>query len=663
MKFGLSEVDESRQTSDRFWPQSGRREGGYHTVWTHSSHSTGRITFLLSRLIKSVPLARNSRILGASLISIFWSVDCFGSDVNLEGAIDGVIVEEGLTGVAWSLVDGADGITLGTAGVSDNKTGDGFAPDTKVHVGSLTKTLLATGILRLATEGRIDLDAPVLLYLTDLFPNEPSAGFRSVTVRHLLDHTGGLNDAHMWQMFSERADPYAPLIAAFPDPASQLQVRSRPGSRFSYSNMGYTLLGMIIESVVGERYETYLDEHLLMPLGMHDSTFRFTTQEGEHADLKLAWGHVDDGSRHAATPMFLRPAGQFTTTAADLARFAQFLLSDGEIDRQPFVDESLMRSRGTPIGTRAAEVGLVAGYALGLGRRDRHGVVGYCHGGNIVGFVAMLCIFPDEHKAFAYGVNTDSETADYGRLDGLLVEALEIANAPEPNTVTPSPDIANWHGRYVLSPNRFQMFEYLDTVFGAIKVSAEGDSLVLASMQQDARELKPVGDRLYSANDRTTTSHAFFLGDRGEYLISDGFVTYKKVTAAYLLAHWTSMLLGLAGLTWILVAGTVSLVRYRIDMLRRPESPAYFASVLLFVPIPAFLTQSFMALGDFTVASFLLAIVTFLLPIGMLATILRAIKASKTARMQLLNVATAVSVLQWCVVLAGAGMLPFRLWA
>ncbi len=427
--------------------------------------------------------------------------------------------------------------------------------------------------------------------------------------------------------------------------------------------MGYTLLGLIIESVVGERYETYLDEQLLVPLGMHDSTFTFTTQEGEHADPMLAWGHVDDGSRYAASPMFLRPAGQFTTTASDLARFAQFLLGDGAIEGRPFVDESLMRSRGRPLGTGAAEAGLIAGYALGLGRRDRHGVVGYCHGGNVVGFVAMLCIFPGEDKAFAYSVNTDNETANYGRLDRVLIEALEIADAPTPRTVPPPPDIANWYGRYVLSPNRFQMFEYLDAVFGAINISAEGDSLVLASMQQDARTLQPVGDRLYLANDRATTSHAFFPGDNGEYLISDGFLTYEKVPAAYLTAHWTSMILGLAGLTWVLIAGTVSLVRHRSEMFRRPEAPAYIASVLLFAPIPFFLTQSFLALGDFTPASFLLALVTFLLPIGMLTTVLLASKTWKTSRIDLLNATAAASVLQWCIVLAAAGMLPFRLWA
>ena len=594
---------------------------------------------------------------------MLWSCVCQATETSLREDVERVLAQEGLVGIAWTLVSETGEAAVGAAGLQDNRAGVAFASDTRFHVGSLTKTLLATGVLRLVTEGRIDLDAPVLRYLPDLFQDNPPPGFSDVTVRHLLDHTAGLSDSHIWQMFSERANADDPLIMAFPDPHSQLQVRSVAGSRFSYSNMGYTLLGMVIEAVVGDRYETYLDEHVLVPLAMYDSTFTFTTQEGGNVDPTLAWGHVDDGSRYAASPMFLRPAGQFTTTAADLARFAQFLLSDGIVEHQTFVDETLMRSRGKPIGTEAANEGLVAGYALGLGRRDRHDVVGYCHGGNIVGFVAMLCVFPDEHKAFAYSVNTDSETANYGRLSDLFIDALEIAEAPPPRTVDPVPEMSEWHGRYVLSPNRFQMFEYLDTVFGAIKISANGDALAMASMQRDTRQLRPVGNRFYSADDRRTTSHVFFRGNNGEYLISDGFLTYEKVPAAYLTAHWTSIVLGLAGLAWILIAGSVSLLKHRSRMFRRPEAPAYFASLLLFVPIPFFLTQSFMALGDFTTASALLAVATLLLPIGMFSTILLAKKACRVSRINSLHGAAAILVLQWCAVLMATGMLPFRLWA
>jgi len=587
---------------------------------------------------------------------------CRAAEPNLQHDLDVVLVEEGLTGLAWSLVGENGEVSLGATGLRDNPSQSGFTVDTRFHVGSLTKSLLATGVLRLVTEGLIELDAPASRYLPYLSFENPWKAQADVTVRHLLDHTSGLNDAQMWQIFSERPKPATLLSAAFPEPETQLRIRSRPGSRFSYSNMGYTLLGMIIESVVGGSYEAFLDQSILAPLAMRDSTFAFTVQEGEHADPALAWGHVDDGSRYSASPMFLRPAGQFTSTAADLARFAQFLLSDGVIDDQQFIDQELMRARGRPSGTEAANRGLVAGYALGLGRRDRHGVVGYCHGGNIVGFVAMLCIFPDERKAFAYSVNTDSETANYGRIDSLLIRALNITKAAPPPSAIPAPDITAWQGRYILSPNRFQAFEYLDNVFGAINVSVDGDTLVMTSLQQQPRRLRPVGGRIYSASDRATGSHVFLRGEDSEYLISDGFKTFEKVSTAYLIAHWTSVLLGLGGLTWLFLAGMISVVRYRTNILQRTETPAFITIMLLFVPIPFFMTQSFMAIGDFTLASALLAAVTLLLPIGMISTIWCASKKWRESHVNLIHGMGAAFVLQWCLVLFVAGMLPLRLW-
>jgi hypothetical protein len=180
-----------------------------------------------------------------------------------------------------------------------------------------------------------------------------------------------------------------------------------------------------------------------------------------------------------------------------------------------FIDPALMQSRGHPSTTDAAKNGLIAGYTLGIGRRDRHGVIGYCHGGNIVGFVAMLCIYPDEDKAFAYSVNTDSETADYGRIDQLLIRSLGVSPPSQAQTAEPAPDITQWYGRYVMRPNRFQTFEYLDTVFGAIKISAHAGSLAMTSLQNAPRQLRPLGGYTFSSNDRTTASHVFLKGDTG----------------------------------------------------------------------------------------------------------------------------------------------------
>ncbi|MDH4020187.1 MAG: beta-lactamase family protein [Xanthomonadales bacterium] len=605
---------------------------------------------------------RGCRLISVLLISALSVSLAWAAESALKDEIAGVLAEEQLTGAAWMLISENGAPDLGAFGFSDNKNKLGFTTDTRFHVGSITKSLLSIGILRLATMGKIGLDEPIGSYLPNLQFDNPWRGEHDVTVRHLLDHTSGLDDARMWQMFSERPQADTPLGDAFPDSIDLLQIRARPGSQFSYSNMGYTLLGLVIESVTGTRYEAYLDQNLLAPLGMNDSTFEFTTQEGDEADTSLAWGHVDDGSRYAASPIFLRPAGQLTSTAGDLARFAQFLLDGSVLNGHSFIDPALMQSRGHPSTTDAAKNGLIAGYTLGIGRRDRHGVIGYCHGGNIVGFVAMLCIYPDEDKAFAYSVNTDSETADYGRIDQLLIRSLGVSPPSQAQTAEPAPDITQWYGRYVMRPNRFQTFEYLDTVFGAIKISAHAGSLAMTSLQNAPRQLRPLGGYTFSSNDRTTASHVFLKGDEGQYRLSDGFKTYEKVPGAFLYAHWLSVMLGLLGLAWFIIAGFFAVLRYRFSMVKRPESPAFVSILLLLIPIPFFLGQSFMALGDLTLASVVLAIATLLLPVGILLTLLRLKISQHRTGIQLLHGLAAVFVLQWCIVLAVAGLLPLRLW-
>src|SRR3546814_17964779 len=118
--------------------------------------------------------------------------------------------------------------------------------------------------------------------------------------------------------------------------------------------MGYTLLGLVIERVTGERYEQYLDDHFLGPLGMHQSTFRFVSQEGPHADAQLAMGHFEGGATQADVPLYLRPAGQFTNTASDMGLFARLLMSDGEIEGQHFIAPTLLQDIGSPNNPRTA---------------------------------------------------------------------------------------------------------------------------------------------------------------------------------------------------------------------------------------------------------------------------------------------------------------------
>jgi CubicO group peptidase (beta-lactamase class C family) len=228
---------------------------------------------------------------------------------TLHAQIEQALRQTRTPGAVWATVDGDGRIHADAAGTRHAPSGAAMRVDDKVHVGSVTKTVIATGVLQLASAGRVDLDAPLSRYLPDLALHNPWPD-APVRVRHLLDHTAGLDDMRLWQLFSTTATPDSPLRDAFTRDPAVLAIRSRPGSRFSYSNMGYTLAAMVIEAATRERYEDWLDRELLQPLGMVDSTLHFRSQVGPDADPRLAWGHLDLDTPAPALPVYLRPAGR-----------------------------------------------------------------------------------------------------------------------------------------------------------------------------------------------------------------------------------------------------------------------------------------------------------------------------------------------------------------
>lgn len=603
------------------------------------------------------------RILAAILLGglLAFPFIAIASPLALRAQVAEILSEEKLAGAVWAMVDADGAIATDAAGVKDARTGQPLRTDDRVHVGSIAKPLLAAGILRLASQDRLALDTPVSELLPDAIFDNPWAASDPVRIRHLLDGTSGLDDLHLWQFFSTRPGPDTPLVDAFAGDGL-LRVRSRPGTRFSYSNMGYALLGRIIEAVTGQRYERYLDAQLLRPLGMHDSSFGFVSQEGAHADPRLAMGHFDDGSAHAAVPIYLRPAGQFTTTAHDMGRFARFLMSDGRIDGETFIDPRWLRAMGVARGTEAARSGLRVGYALGMSTRDRHGAVGRCHDGSILGYRAMLCLFPERQRAFFWSVNTDSESPEHRRrLDALFVDALGVA-APAPAAPGGFLNPDAWEGFYVPSPNRMASLAWLDTVSGFIHVRRQGAGLRLKPFQSPAVALTPMGGSLFRAADRTIASHALLIAtEDGKRVISTGLQSYEQASLMKLIPLWASLAAGVLGLLWILIGGFVRVAAKRLGR-SHPLSVPLLGALALLLPLPFLFTQSFLQLGDITIGSVLLAAVTATLPLAMGLGLALHFHARRKGAIAMLDVLAMLSVLQWTLVLAAWGLLPLRLW-
>lgn len=206
-------------------------------------------------------------------------------------------------------------------------------------IASITKPIVATGVLLLAERGLLALDDRVEQYV----PQFGRAGKHAVTIRNLLTHTSGLPDMLPDNLELRAAN--APL-SAFVEGACQSRLDFLPGTRVQYQSMGFALLGEIVHQVSGKLCAQFLHDEIFEPLGMRDTALGAPAGWFEGANPKvnrIVELRVPEDQRAATTwnwnsaywRKFGAPWGGLLTTPADLARFGQMLLQHGSYgDRQ-----------------------------------------------------------------------------------------------------------------------------------------------------------------------------------------------------------------------------------------------------------------------------------------------------------------------------------------
>lgn len=252
---------------------------------------------------------------------------------------------------------------------------DGHAPDEHVQyrIGSITKTFTAVLVLRLRDEGVLDLSDPLEKHL-------PGTGAGDVTIAELLAHTGGLaaeTPGPWWERTS------ASLRPELSDVLGEQPFKHPTGRRHHYSNPGYTLLGSLVEALRGAPWAEVLRSEVLEPLGLDRTSAQ---PQAPHAGGWAVHPWADVLMPEPVEDLgLMAPAGQLWSTAADLARFAAFLVRG---DDRVLSAETLreMRAPASP----PEPGGWDAGYGLGvqLARVEGRDLAG--HGGSLPGFVACL---------------------------------------------------------------------------------------------------------------------------------------------------------------------------------------------------------------------------------------------------------------------------------
>lgn len=199
-------------------------------------------------------------------------------------------------------------VWTGAFGMADPDTGRAMTPDALFRVESISKPVTAWGVMRLAEDGKLDLDAPITSCLVRWQPPPEAA---PMTIRQLLSHSAGVG-------LGDFAARYAPGEARPTLPqhmTEDFSMIAPPGARFSYSDTGYNLLELLVEDCTGEDFEAFMAREVMEPLGMRAASFDWTG-----ADMPV--GHDTRGRPVAPYVYPGRGSGGLMATAEDIARFA-----------------------------------------------------------------------------------------------------------------------------------------------------------------------------------------------------------------------------------------------------------------------------------------------------------------------------------------------------
>lgn len=338
------------------------------------------------------------------------------TDSRAEAFLQDMVKKEHFTGVALVMREKGIIHAKGYGWANSEKKNSVTTP---FHIASITKQFTAAAILQLVEQGKVSLDGSV----NEFLPVEyRSPKWDSVTIHHLLNHTSGIPDYAVTRDYYEVVKGFClgNTVHGMVKEAMAKDLEFKPGSNFSYSNIGYTLLGFVIENQTQTPYDKYLKVNIFDPIGMRSSKIHVighvsTTEEAEG----YRWSeeqnvHVPDDV--VSLPV-TAPDGGLVTTLTDFVKWTgiylgmeQTILDRKSIDRMtsPLFRVNLIGPRGKP-----------QSYGYGLLVEDE--VVS--HSGYIVGFRSHFIV--DRQKEILIAVFSNNTTNNPERISTGLLKVLE----------------------------------------------------------------------------------------------------------------------------------------------------------------------------------------------------------------------------------------------
>jgi CubicO group peptidase (beta-lactamase class C family) len=377
-------------------------------------------------------------------------------------AIDEVVRSEmqkrQIPGLSLAIIQDGKIVAAKGYGVTEKGGETPVTSSTLFQAGSISKPVAALGALRLVEQGRLALDDDVNTKLRSwMVPESELTKEKKVTLRGLLSHTAGLT-VHGFPGYA--TDEQLPTLVQILDgdkPANTRPIRVDvlPGSIWRYSGGGYTVMQQMVIDVTGKAYPVFMQETVLGPLGMADSTF----EQPLPAEIakRTATGHYLDrtfvkGRWHIYPEM---AAAGLWTTPSELARFAMG------------VQEAAAGKAGKTLSREMARQMLTAqknGYGLGVSAQGSGTALQFGHGGRDEGFDARLAAYAETGQGAAIMINANDNSQMISRILEAIAreyhwpDASSLTPSRRPVTKVAEDKLSAYVGRYELANNQMLTF-------------------------------------------------------------------------------------------------------------------------------------------------------------------------------------------------------------
>ena len=556
----------------------------------------------------------------------------------------------------------------GGIGLADRDRRTPVTADTHFRAGSISKTFVAMALVQLSEDGDVDLDTPVAELASDVRIDNPWEASDPVRVIHLLQHTAGLDDMHFNEIYNVAHAPDLPMLDVLGlNPRSRV-VRWRPGTRVAYSNPGYAIAGHLIEKITGEPFEDFIAARTFQPIGMTTSSFRLTAAD----EALLAQGYrAATGPPVGYSQIYLRPAGNLHTSAAELGKFVHVLLNWGETADRLVIDPEYLSNMEHPRSSLAADAGLRNGYGSAIATTFTEGFPMLGHGGGIDGFSALYAYSTSRDVGYVVMLNSTHSGEAMQRISRLAVRYLKADVEPpaKPEATVDAAILERYRGYYHGANPRHQAVAFLEWLIGGQTISVEGPRLAATPVFGRATPLVPVSDTLFRMESEPEATRVFATDADGTMVLAGGF-PYLERRSRWLIeiVRWPVLLSFVIALTPLILA-VVWIVHGLVT--RKAETVGLKAMLLACglaagLPCLGVMNVNDVTLGTRNLWTASMFVGSLMLPAAAILALAFTVDAwRRGARPWLSAYASAVSI-SACILtayLAYWGMLAFRTWS